>query len=172
MKNTILLIVLFLLPLNAYAFVNEPDGFRDIKWGTFANTIEDIELKSGMIYFVNGISTYKIRSEPLVIGDAKVNAIEYTFLDNKFGLGTVEINGIHCTFFKDLFIASFGSPSRIEPDPVRIVYSWDGSKSEILLSCDSYGGIFFIQSSEYKKELQIKVSESRKRKLKKALDDL
>lgn len=79
MKKVLVLAVLLVLvfSVGAFAFQNEPDGFRGLKWGD--PPIEDMEKVSGMRTVV-----YVQPNDKLSIGDVELNYIFYTFYQDKF----------------------------------------------------------------------------------------
>lgn len=75
----ILSIVLF--TFNAFAFQNEPDGFRGIKWGTNIKTFKDM-IRVGKAY--DGCIFYDRHNDKLQLGTVDLQGIYYYFWDNKF----------------------------------------------------------------------------------------
>ncbi len=73
-KGLLLVLVLILaLPLGAFAFQNEPDGFRGLKWGD--PPTEDME------YFdtIEGNQSYVLFEEKNSFGDVELEQIFYVF---------------------------------------------------------------------------------------------
>jgi hypothetical protein len=82
-----LLIFLIILPtvifsINSFAYQNEPDGFRGIKWGTKIETLKDM-------------------TKQLQQGDE----IQYTRISDKLQIGNAEVDDIVYVFWKDKFIS-------------------------------------------------------------------
>jgi len=70
-----LLIISVWVSLPAFAFQNEPDGFRGIKWGTNISELPDMSLSEDY-----GNSKFYLRKgEKLKIGDADIDRIGYGF---------------------------------------------------------------------------------------------
>lgn len=82
MKKVFLLSVVALivlaLSLGVFAFQNEPDGFRGLKWGD--PPTED------MAYWelVVGLDLYILPGEKLSLGEAKLEIITYCFYEDRF----------------------------------------------------------------------------------------
>jgi hypothetical protein len=76
-------VAIVLLSVNSFAFNNEPDGFRGIKWGT------DISGLQGMTHVrtdpsYGGVEFYTRKDDELRFGDAQLDKIEYAFWKGKF----------------------------------------------------------------------------------------
>jgi len=84
--------------LNNYKPESEPDGFRDIKWGTDISTLPsmvydgrfNVDYKGGNIC---KLDCYRRKEDKLQIGEAKVEGILYVYHKNKFGGVLIEIKG-------------------------------------------------------------------------------
>jgi len=105
-----LLCVTFVLVLSksAFAFQNEPDGFRGIKWG------EKIDKLKGMTFVEKGVDTdlYERNTDGRHIGDAIVKKTRYVFKDGVFVMVHIEYEGE--SNFKKLikyFSKEHGSPT-------------------------------------------------------------
>lgn len=120
-----------LLSVNSFAFKNEPDGFRGIKWGM------DISELQGMTHVrtdpsYGGVEFYTRKGDELRIGDAQLDNIEYAFWKGKFA--SVWIYSIGYANWLDLHdatIAHFGEGYK----PHRYIeqYLWYGASTMILL---------------------------------------
>ncbi len=71
-------ILVLALTLGAFAFQNEPDGFRGLKWGD--PPTEDMEYWAD----IQGSQIYVRPAEELFLGDAKFEIILYSFYQNRF----------------------------------------------------------------------------------------
>lgn len=78
-KGIVLLVVLFLaLSLGAFAFQNEPQGFRGLEWGD--PPTEDMAFWD----LVEGLDLYILPGEKLSLGEAKLEIITYCFYEDRF----------------------------------------------------------------------------------------
>jgi hypothetical protein len=75
LQVTITILVLF-LPLSIIAFQNEPNGFRGLEWGSELSSLKDIELVENDMSR-KFVKVYRIRNDELIIGDAKLEYIDY-----------------------------------------------------------------------------------------------
>jgi hypothetical protein len=68
----------------------EPYDFRGIKWGQNLNTVEGmVEIYRGS----DGKSAAYVRSEDLTFGEAKLDSIEYNFVEGKLATVSVTAKG-------------------------------------------------------------------------------
>ena len=74
----IMSIVLF--SINTFAFQNEPDGFRGVKWGTNIKALKDMKYFTGKGEF----TMYRRNNDKMQIGGAKLARILYVFWNNGF----------------------------------------------------------------------------------------
>jgi len=129
-------------------YPNEPDGFRDVKWGKdisqlkeFRKAKRDFFADSVMKYLSDNI--YVRKNEKLSFGNTKVDRIRYHSFHGK--LVAVVIQGKHQDTFlilKDALFQKYGSPQKTE-EPTEISpierkgiesYEWTGEKTNIKLS--------------------------------------
>jgi len=83
MKRFISLLLFLLLgtfPINLFAFQNEPDGFRGIKWGTKIETLSDMISPIEQENFV----TYTRANDKMKMGNATLQTINYVFWKGQF----------------------------------------------------------------------------------------
>jgi len=77
-----LALIFFLIPITASAYPNEPDGFRDLQWGTNLETV-----KNQMVYETTSVDGklkyYKKKNENLRLDNIKLEYISYGFSDNR-----------------------------------------------------------------------------------------
>ena len=84
-------LVMTLLSLGmAFAFENEPEGFRDLKWGD--PPTEKIE---GLIELAGRGKVYIRPSDKLYLGDAQLRTIWYSFYQDKFMRVSLYFKGKH-----------------------------------------------------------------------------
>lgn len=88
-KITVVLMVLIVLafPLGAFAFQNEPDGFRGLKWGQ-APTEKMVEF-----YSYGDEVTYMLSEDKMFLGDVPLYLIAYFFDKNRFCGAGLSFNG-------------------------------------------------------------------------------
>jgi hypothetical protein len=126
-----------LLSVNPFAFQNEPDGFRGIKWGT------DISTLKGMIHVRSaprnsGVVFYRRKGDELRFGDAQLDKLEYAFWNGKFS--SVWIHSVGYANWLDLHdatTAEFGEG--YQPHRYIEQYLWYGSSTMILLQYNQIG---------------------------------
>ena len=133
-KVTVVLMVLIVsaLSLGAFAFQNEPDGFRDLKWGD--PPTEDMEFT----FEVNIRKDYIRPEDKMSLGEVKLELILYGFVevDGKlkfFNANLCFVNESRFTILKTICEEKFGPPTSEES--YRL--SWfDGGEVGISLSYD------------------------------------
>ena len=133
---------------------SEPEGFRGIKWGT------DIKDLPGMEYSridpsSGGIEVYTRKDDALVIGDSKIEKIEYSFWNGKFSNVWIYTMGLrNWQKLKEAFFEAFGPgfQARIEKED----YLWLGEKTRIRIIYDvlSRQGTAVIISREQSRKME------------------
>jgi len=121
-----LLLISVYVAIPAFAFQNEPDGFRGIKWGTNISELND------MLVADSGKDTvYYIRkNDTLKIGDADIDQISYGFYENRLFVVLVEDDGyLNFTKLKAILIDLYGKPE--QPNRLMEKYFWTGGKVDI-----------------------------------------
>lgn len=132
------------------SYQNEPDGFRNMKWGTsllisefqwlptkkytLDDTLDSYIFKMDCIFFDGSEGDiYTNENNKLSFGDAKVKAIRYYTC--RGDLYEVDIYGDGYSFVtvKDALIYKFGQPHETKNDNEYETYSWKGSKTNINL---------------------------------------
>lgn len=133
MKKNILLLTLiiltFLLVGTGSTFQNEPDGFRDLKWGD--PPTED------MIYFTTAMGTkvYTLPNDKMYIGNARFYAITYIFYGKPERLMAVTLlfsKENNFDLLKTICRGRFGE----ETEEGFYNSTWMGLKTAIYLSYD------------------------------------
>jgi hypothetical protein len=121
-----------LLSASSFAFKNEPDGFRGIKWGTDISTLKGMtHVRTDPSY--GGVEFYTRQGDELRIGDAQLNKIEYAFWKGKFAsvwihsMGYANWYALHDTIFE-----KFGEG--YQPHRYIEQYIWSGTSTAILLT--------------------------------------
>jgi len=134
----------------------DPDGFRDIKWGTEISTLKDMEKVQQDKSSGKDLIWYRRKGDTLSIGGAKLENIFYSFWMGEFESVWIDFEGEENfkALKKELFgrfgkahepegsIEKKGKSARGErslteqspPDRAGTLYTWWGEKTEILLS--------------------------------------
>jgi hypothetical protein len=114
---------------NERGFPNEPDEFRDIKWGTYIQDLSD------MVFIVYGedydIKIYKRENEELKIGEAELLDILYHIHNDKlFAVDILFKGDKNHLLIKNTLLDAHGKESKILKDE----FIWLGEKIKIVLS--------------------------------------
>jgi len=117
---------LILSSLPAFAFQNEPDGFREIKWGTNISELTDMLLvESG-----RDSEYYCRKNDKTKIGDTNIDQISYGFYKNRFYVVLVEYTGfLNFTKLKAILFDQYGKPD--QPNQLMEKYFWSGRTVDI-----------------------------------------
>jgi len=123
---------------NSFKHGAEPDGFRGIKWGTDISTIKNMEyIKSKDTLLGEVEDIYKQSGDELIIGDAKIESIEYSFWNNKFFEVNIFVIGYeNCEALRHSVFEKFGEVSKIKAGTKILsdTYEWAGGITRINLS--------------------------------------
>jgi hypothetical protein len=127
-----LIALLFLFPIAANAYKNEPEGFRGINWGDdFAAYEEEFELSEDG----DRTKVYLRKNDKLSIGGAELSKIAYGFQNGKFTSVILFAHGIsNMRALKEALNEQFGRG--IQPNRYIEKYWWYGSKTIISLDCN------------------------------------
>lgn len=133
---------------------SEPDGFRDIKWGT------DLSSLSGMQYLrteqsYGGVKIYLRDGDELTIGRANLNKIEYNFWKEKlcgvfiFTEGFTNFDGLKAAVFE-----KFGKGSQSNRFMER--FAWFGAQTDMILKYSeiSKKGELFMISKKINEQME------------------
>lgn len=131
MRKGVLVVVLILaLSVGVFAFQNEPDGFRGLKWG-------DPPGKDMKIYGFGrdfDITIYTRRNDKMQIGDAELRSIYYVFYEGRFM--AVEISPYHWPddylSLRDVVMLKFGDAAVIEGGRLVERITWSGDLAVIV----------------------------------------
>lgn len=142
----------------AFAFQNEPEGFRGLKWGDPPG--ED------MVYHSN-LDWYTKKNDELKIGGAKFKNIYYTFHKEKFM--RVLINTDNYRPLKDVVDLKFGDPTNYKDFGLGFsTYEWSGDIATIKLTISNKGAALVIYSTkiynQHKKDLSLEIEQEARRK--------
>jgi len=121
-----LLVISVYVAIPAFAFQNEPDRFRGIKWGTNISELADLLLvESG-----KDTQYYCRKNDEMKIGDAGIDQISYGFYKNRFYVVLVEYNGfLNFTKLKTILFDQYGKPD--QPNKLMEKYFWSGTTVDI-----------------------------------------
>lgn len=108
-KSIVLLIIFLLLSVSVYAGTDPSrwEGFRGLKWATNIKDMNDPNMI--LIEDGNELKTYRRLSDKLSIGDAKLEAIAYSFYKDRFFGLTIRAKGYtNFNVLKDAIFAYYG----------------------------------------------------------------
>jgi len=162
---------------------SEPDGFRDIKWGTEITTLKGIEKADQDKSSEGDLVWYTRKGDTLAIGKAKLENISYSFWMGNFESVWIDFEGDENfeTLKKELF-ERFGKvleseelmkkmDKRVGEEPSTIghaeqFYAWWGKKTEMTLSYSKgrHKGILYINSKMISEERRAYKKEKEKEK--------
>ena len=127
-KTLFLIVAILLSPCLLWAFSNEPEGFRGIKWGTRIWELSDMGIGKDA-----GNSRWYIRKDDkMKIGDADVEQIAYGFYQDRFYDVVISFTGsVNFSKIKETFQQLYGSGPH--PDEFMERYFWLGREVNITL---------------------------------------
>jgi len=102
--------------------LNEPDGFRGIKWGTKIARLPEMELVRS-----EGAEKYYVRPEDkLKVGKATIERITYGFYRDEFFKVTINVKGLmNYLDLKQTFYSVYGEAEEL---PGKDIYTWRGKQ--------------------------------------------
>jgi len=186
-KVNMLAIVLSIVLIGCFGSIraskprSEPDGFRDIKWGTEISTLKDMEKTEQDKSPNNALVWYKRKGDTLAMGKANLENIFYSFWMGTLESVWIDFKGDENfeTLKKELF-EQFGKvleseelmrkmDSRAGREPSTIkhyeeFYAWWGKKSEMTLtySRDRHRGTLSIGSTTIGEERRVYEKQKRR----------
>ena len=84
MKRVVLILLFYCMTIGSsallYAYQNEPDGFRGLKWQDEAEKYKDLQLSTTS----GDVRLYIRKNENLNIGNIPIRKVEYLFYKNRF----------------------------------------------------------------------------------------
>jgi len=125
---------------------SEPDGFRDIQWGTEISTLKDMVF---VMAFDKDAKRYERKGDELKIGKAKLDYIHYEFRKGKFCLAEMWFHGIeNFNHAKEALFETYGEGRNMSEKTES--YLWEGEKTDIMLIFNAkIGGGITISSKEF-----------------------
>lgn len=162
-KTRVAVVVTFLfvlLPIRLFAFQNDPDGFRGIKWETNISTLKDMIYVKTEAYSsapsAGEIKGYARKNDELKLGGAKLDSILYCFWQGRFCNVLISFTG-STNFYgiKDACEIKFGKFHFL----AKHWYGWGGGEGEnstSIIALDfseiSNQGTLLIQSKSIREE--------------------
>jgi hypothetical protein len=150
---------------------SEPDGFRDIRWGTEISTLRDMEKVEQDKSSNSDLAWYTRKGDTLTIGKAKLENIFYSFWMGNFESVWIDFKGDENfeTLKKELFelfgkaleseelMKKMDRRASREPSTIRRAeefYAWWGKNTEMSLSYskDRHKGTLSINSKMMSEE--------------------
>jgi hypothetical protein len=145
-----LLILLLSIPM-AFAFQNEPDGFRGIKWGANFNERKDMKSPPGLIrsFEPGALNFYVMDNDKMRIGEAVLTEISYGYRDDKFCEVLANFEGtVNFAKIKAILTYQYG-PGRCQSNEC----DWDGKNVRVILALRANGYLhYFFKPISFKKE--------------------
>jgi len=120
-RGIFLLIISVCVAIPVFAFQNEPDGFRGIKWGTNISQLPDM----GLTEDDGGTKYYVKNNDKMKIGDADINQLVYGFYKNRFCVVAIVFDGYsNFSKIKETLVNEYGKPD--QPNELMAKYAWYG----------------------------------------------
>jgi len=114
--------------INSFAFQNEPDGFRGIKWGTKIGTLKDMVKAGG----TGDQIMYTKINDKLQIGNAELERIGYLFWKGKLCSVSIPTKGhSNWTALKKVLFLKFGDGKQQNEHIEK--YSWGNLSGKTLI---------------------------------------
>jgi hypothetical protein len=125
-----------LLAMDVYAFRNEPDGFKDMRWGSAASQWFS---KDEFIGFSSDEKSFKYLNisdtTTLEMDNVKLYGIVYSFYNGKFWKADAEARLLQAGRLRDMFFEKYGEPSRVvNRSDFSREYLWSGMNTDITLT--------------------------------------
>jgi hypothetical protein len=136
--QALVLILMLVCVSQAWAFKNEPNGFRGFIWDSPLSEHADVlVLKTTG----NNIEVFTRKHDKLKIGGAVLSKLYYGYYKDRFVDVAMEADGEHnVDALKAAFEAHFGPGATLWPSveqPGLSVAHWQGKTTGIRLACDS-----------------------------------
>jgi len=147
MRPWMCLIVWLLLPSAAFAFQNEPTGFREISWGTPLSAVQSQMIPDG----TPPGQLYKRVNDKLTIGNATLMDISYEFHNGRFSqVYMLSQEGlINEKAMIAAFLGQFGAATDIHEGGL---YVWKGSITNIILNCQHRCNAFIESAAAWEQK--------------------
>jgi hypothetical protein len=139
----------------AYAFTDEPEGFRGINWGTSLSAVRE-QFRASPAYTSDGIDYYVRITDELKLGTAIIDRIVYGFWQEKFYNAELAYTGYNNFIgVKDTTAARFGTPK--QPYWSTPIFYWESARTGIILDHNNPGnrGKLLLYSKIIHKEKEL-----------------
>jgi len=139
MKSVILALLLFawqvLASVDASAFSNEPDGFKDMKWGVSADSLFTKDDFIGFSADDNSARYVRISDEAVIeIDGVRLYGIVCSFYKGKLWKVELEARLLQAGKLLEVFAKKYGEPSSVgSASEFSKEYFWSGTATDILL---------------------------------------
>jgi hypothetical protein len=120
-----------MLCVSVFAYLNEPDAFRGIKWGTLIEKVPDMELS------LDGgdLKAYTRKHDKMVLEGSELTGIHYVFYKEQFYCVRIEFKGLsNFQRIRDVFFKTYGEPGGQQYYETH--FAWTGDKASITLDYD------------------------------------
>ncbi len=178
-KSFLVAVIVLALSVGAFAFQNEPDGFRGLKWGD--PPTEDMDYLRTREF---DIKIYRGLDDKMQIGEAKLKDICYLFYEGRFMAVEISPEWSDYDALKDVVMLKFGDGVVTKEYGLTVQILWSGDTATIALVNSPRDGIqlLLIYSIEIwkekeeefprkKEEAEQKKEEERQKAAEKGLDD-
>lgn len=137
---TILGVVIVLSLGTGFAFQNEPEGFRGLKWGN-----QPIQKMIPYSHDIYGMTTYTLPDEKLRLGDARLSTVIYAFYGTPgqfMGVNLVFDGEENYYILETICREKFGEETEKESTEKFYQVTWTSPSSMVILRYDlADGGI-------------------------------
>ncbi len=131
LANFLMLVTTLLFYSQGFAFTNEPDGFKEIKWGTHISKLKNLKYiySKGVI---GDIKVYKMDNDMRSFGGAEIDKIEYEFYKERFVSVSLKVKDLYNFIkLKKYCFKEFGMGKEIVKELEQ--YYWIGKKVIVTL---------------------------------------
>jgi len=138
---TFYMVGMILTTTMVFAFQNEPDNFRGIKWGTNINDLPNMQLCDTE----RSAAKYTRKGDEMKIGDADLDTVYYNFSKGSFCGVFIQFSSLSNYYIiKQILFRKYGKGESLSPAEG---YKWHGPSVNIVLgySKDSEKGrIYYL----------------------------
>jgi len=128
--RSILLLALVSICVMAYAFENEPTGFRGIPWGSPPEAFPELK----KIADIGGWMVYTRAEDKKEVGAATLRLLHYQFYKNQFASVLIQTTGTaNKKALKEAVVQQYGEGNQLDPNIDQ--WLWEGQKARIALKC-------------------------------------
>jgi hypothetical protein len=120
-----------MLSISVFAYQNEPDDFRGVKWGSH------IEKLSGMELALDGgdLKAYTKKRDKMMLEGSALTSIHYVFYKERFYCVRIEFKDLlNFQRIRDVFFRTYGEPEGQQYYETH--FTWTGDKTSITLDYD------------------------------------